>query len=356
MRILAVVSGGGQAGARLLPAAVGLAGRGHEMAWVEKSRPPAVPESARLLPRRRDLWAFRADVVVSDSTAPLRPALAGWQTGATCLVMALEAGRVGRWRLPAHWAWHSLHAFGLIAPEEAEAFRQAPRGLDLDRLGLWSDEPPALTPDPAHPDAEVLERACERALSRHRSRAARPAVFLDRDGTINAERDYVLHPDELALLPNAAAGIRHLRSLGLPVVVVTNQSPVGRGWLASEVLDSIHERLTSLLAAEGTQVDGIYACPHAPGEGCPCRKPGTALLERAAGDFGADLSLSFVVGDKATDIEAGRRVGATTILVETGYGKEQRFADGETPDLIAADLHEAARLIGRELGSRGAVP
>jgi D-glycero-D-manno-heptose 1,7-bisphosphate phosphatase len=170
-------------------------------------------------------------------------------------------------------------------------------------------------------------------------------VFLDRDGTINVEKNYVLKPDELELIPNAAAGLRRLRELGLKLTVITNQSAVGRGLLTLRGLDEIHERLTALLEAEGARLDGIYVCPHVPGDGCPCRKPGLELLKRAAADFGADLSRSFFIGDKRIDIEAGHAAGASSILVETGYGSTQSFDPGSAPDARVRDLLEAAWFI-----------
>lgn len=170
-------------------------------------------------------------------------------------------------------------------------------------------------------------------------------ALLDRDGTINVEKNYVLDPGDLELLPNAAAGIRRLRELGLKIAVVTNQSPVGRGLLTRSRLDGIHGKLTALLEAEGARLDGIYVCPHAPGEGCRCRKPGIKLLERAAEELGADLSRSFFVGDKRIDVECGRAAGATTILVTTGYGLVQTFDPGRGPDAHVDDLLGAARFI-----------
>jgi D-glycero-D-manno-heptose 1,7-bisphosphate phosphatase len=161
------------------------------------------------------------------------------------------------------------------------------------------------------------------------------AAFLDRDGTIVVDKHYLADPDGLELLPNALEGLRELRDLGARLVVVTNQSGVGRGYFPAETVERMHERLRELLAGGGVELDGIYVCPHAPVDGCDCRKPGTALFERAAEDLGLDLGASFVLGDKDADVEAGRRIGATPILVGPG-------ADADAPDLLAA-----ARLIRR---------
>jgi histidinol-phosphate phosphatase family protein len=155
------------------------------------------------------------------------------------------------------------------------------------------------------------------------------AVFLDRDGTIVVDKHYLADPDGLELLPNALEGLRELRKLGAKLVVVTNQSGVGRGYFPAESVERMHERLRELLATGGVELDGIYVCPHAPDAGCDCRKPGSALFERAAGDLELDLAASFVLGDKDADVEAGRRIGATPILI-----------GGDADDLLGA-----ARLI-----------
>jgi histidinol-phosphate phosphatase family protein len=165
------------------------------------------------------------------------------------------------------------------------------------------------------------------------------AAFLDRDGTIVADKHYLSDPDGLELLPNALEGLRELRELGARLVVVTNQSGVGRGYFPAEAIDRMHERLRQLLVEGGVELDAIYVCPHAPDDGCECRKPGTALFERAAEDLGLDLGTSFVVGDKDADVEAGRRIGATPILV----GPDD---DADAPDLLAAArLIRSARLV-----------
>lgn len=178
-------------------------------------------------------------------------------------------------------------------------------------------------------------------------------ALLDRDGTINVEKNYVCRPEELELVPNAAAGIRRLRELGLKVAVISNQSAVGRGLLTIRALEEIHARLAGLLAAEGARLDGIYFCPHAPGEGCRCRKPALGLVERAAADFAADLSRSFFIGDKRVDIETGHAAGATSILVRTGYGATELFEPDEAPDATVEDLFEAAIWVGQRLLDAG---
>ena len=178
----------------------------------------------------------------------------------------------------------------------------------------------------------------------------RQFVVLDRDGTIIAERHYLSDPLEIEFLPGAVQGLRQMGAMGLGLVVVTNQSAVGRGFFDEAHLDLIHRRLCALLKAEGIRLEGIYFCPHRPDMGCPCRKPKPGLIERAASELDFDLEASFVIGDKPADIEMGRQVRATTFLVRTGYGAE--FVDDPKvhPDYIADDLWAAARTIQRLVG------
>jgi D-glycero-D-manno-heptose 1,7-bisphosphate phosphatase len=169
-------------------------------------------------------------------------------------------------------------------------------------------------------------------------------VLLDRDGTINVERHYLSRPAQVELLPGALEGLRSLRRLGLGLAVVTNQSGVGRGYFDESALDAVHERLRDLLQAGGVELDGVYSCPHLPADGCGCRKPQPGLARLAAADLGFDPSEAFVIGDKPCDVELGRRLGAATLLVRTGYGN--RYPVGAVrPDHVADDLADAARTI-----------
>jgi len=179
---------------------------------------------------------------------------------------------------------------------------------------------------------------------------SRRFVLLNRDGTINEEIGYVLRPDELRLIPGAGEALFELRGLGLGLVVLTNQSPIGRGMLTLPELHEIHARLTDLLAADGVTLDGIEFCPHLPDEGCACRKPGTLMVERAAFALGFDPAAAWLVGDHGSDLRLGRAVGARTILVRTGHGEEElgRGA-GEDADHVVADLREAAAVIRDDL-------
>ena len=171
-------------------------------------------------------------------------------------------------------------------------------------------------------------------------------VLVDRDGTINEEvrGEYVLAAERMILIPGVAEGLRDLQQAGLRFAVVTNQSPVGRGWIDEPQLEAIHRRMLDLLAEAGVEIDGIYVCPHRPDEGCSCRKPQPELALRAAAELDFSPREAFVVGDKDSDIEMGRRVGATTVLVLTGQGSEA-LENGVRPDHVAADMREAATII-----------
>jgi len=178
----------------------------------------------------------------------------------------------------------------------------------------------------------------------------RQFVVLDRDGTIIAERHYLSEPGQIEFLPGACRGLRLMLEIGLGLVLVTNQSGVGRGFLDEAHLDLIHQQFREFLKAEEIHLDGIYFCPHMPEDDCSCRKPRPGLIERAAKELDFDLQASFVVGDKPADIEMGRRVRATTFLVRTGYGSESVSDLTVNPDYVADDLWVAAQMIQRIVG------
>ena len=174
-------------------------------------------------------------------------------------------------------------------------------------------------------------------------------VLLDRDGTINEEVGYVLRPDQLHLIPGAVEALRELQGLGLGLVVLTNQSPIGRGMMTPAELDGIHDRLRDLLADGGVTLDRIEVCPHRPDEGCACRKPGTRMVERASAALGFDPAASWMIGDHAGDVRLGRAVGARTYLVLTGHGGEEIENARADADHIVNDLAAAAALIRDEV-------
>ena len=185
---------------------------------------------------------------------------------------------------------------------------------------------------------------------------SRPAVFIDRDGTLTEEVGYVNHPRRLRLLPRSAEAIRRLNAAGIAAVVVTNQAGVARGYFSEEVLAAVNAALVAQLKEAGAHLDGIYVCIHHPTEGaspyravCECRKPKPGLLLHAAADHGLDLSRSTLVGDKASDLVAARAVGARSVLVLTGYGLGEwecrRASFPVEPDHVAEDLLDAVQWV-----------
>jgi len=195
----------------------------------------------------------------------------------------------------------------------------------------------------------------------------RPAVFLDRDGTINEQMGYVNHISRFVLLPRAAEAIRLLNDNGVMVVVVTNQSGLARGYFSETLLAEVHEKMVRLLAAAGAHVDGIYVCPHYPEAAeekyrlaCECRKPRPGLFLRAAAELDLDLSRSYVVGDRWSDLKAAAAVKAAGVLVLTGYGRGdyQYKGPGQAiqPRFVAEDLYEAALWILKDMGLDGSKP
>ncbi len=170
---------------------------------------------------------------------------------------------------------------------------------------------------------------------------ANKVVVLDRDGTIVVDRNYLADPDALEFEPGAAAGLRGMVDMGFRLVVVTNQSGIARGFLTLGRLEEIHERFRQMMLAIGAPLAGIYFCPHAPGDGCDCRKPNLGLMRQASEELGFDMSRSFVIGDKDSDIEFGRRAAAVTMLIR----KPGEPPSSTAPDHVVANLREAAQII-----------
>ncbi len=178
------------------------------------------------------------------------------------------------------------------------------------------------------------------------------AIFLDRDDTLINDPGYIKSPDQVKLLPGAAEAVVHLKKLGYLIVIITNQSAVARGYITEKQLDSIHNRLKSLLAADGAYVDGLYYCPHHP-EGTVAgfnqeshlRKPNPGMLRKAANELGIDLKQSWMVGDTYRDIQAGKAAGCHTILVDVP-GKTREMEPGDPlPDRKAVNLREVVNII-----------
>jgi D-glycero-D-manno-heptose 1,7-bisphosphate phosphatase len=183
------------------------------------------------------------------------------------------------------------------------------------------------------------------------SYATRRAVFLDRDGTLNVEVNYLHRVEDLELVPGAAQAIRALKESGWLVIIVTNQAGIARGYYDEAALHTLHEHLKHSLAVDGAQLDAIYFCPHHPDFSgvCDCRKPAPGMLQQAARDYGIDLAQSWIIGDNTGDIGAGRAVGCRTILVRSGYGKQVEAAlrSGAElwPETIVDDLPAAVAYI-----------
>ncbi|MFP3982389.1 MAG: D-glycero-beta-D-manno-heptose 1,7-bisphosphate 7-phosphatase [Desulfurivibrionaceae bacterium] len=191
----------------------------------------------------------------------------------------------------------------------------------------------------------------------------KPAVFLDRDGTINEQMGYINHESRFHLLPGVAEAIKKLNEADIPVVVVTNQSGLARGYFPEKLLDAVHDSMRKELADRGAHVDSIYICPHHPEakeekfrKNCSCRKPGKGLFIQAAEDMSLDLSRSYVVGDRWSDLESAANCGAVGILVLTGYGRGELEYIGETrsiqPARVAEDLISAVDWILEDINRK----
>lgn len=189
------------------------------------------------------------------------------------------------------------------------------------------------------------------------------AVFLDRDGTLNEESGYLNHVDRLKLIDGAAEAVALLSRHGLKTIVVTNQSGVARGYFPETLLPRLHDKLQRLLKERGARLDAIYYCPHHPDIGeppyrrdCECRKPKLGMIRRAEKEFSVDARKSYMVGDKISDVEFGRRAGCKTVLLLTGYGKGELEHNREQlngdPDHVAADILDAAKWIVSDLEAR----
>ncbi|HME00104.1 MAG TPA: HAD family hydrolase [Terriglobia bacterium] len=195
-----------------------------------------------------------------------------------------------------------------------------------------------------------------------------PAVFLDRDGTLNEEVGYLNHVDRLRLFPWTAEAIRKLNRAGVPAVVVTNQSGIGRGYFPEELVHQVHARIAEQLALQDARIDAFCYCPHHPEAtiaeyrvACCCRKPAPGMVEQAARNLGLDPQRSFVVGDTIRDVELAFNVGARAALVMTGYGRgiyDRRHEWARQPDLVVENVLEAVDRILEEMarndtGGRG---
>lgn len=181
------------------------------------------------------------------------------------------------------------------------------------------------------------------------------AVFFDRDGTINEEAGYIRDLSNLKLIEGASVAIEKLRQNGYLAILITNQSGPARGYYNEKWVQTLNSTVQDLLVAEGTELDAMYYCPHLPDgtvkeytKDCDCRKPGKALFMQAKEKFDIDLEKSFMIGDKATDVEAGHNAGCKGILLKTGYGEQVLKGEYQSipnADYIAKDILDAANWI-----------
>lgn len=187
-------------------------------------------------------------------------------------------------------------------------------------------------------------------------------IFLDRDGTINEELEFISDPENIVLIPGSVDAIREANQLGLKVFVITNQSGIARGLIKEEDLVRVHNKLVKLLNAENAHLDAIYFCPHHPDYGeppyrtlCDCRKPNTGMLKQAEAEFNIDLKKSFIIGDRIIDIQTAHAAGAKSILVLTGYGKNQiEIVKSQNiyVDYIAENLHDAIQFVKKSINNQ----
>ncbi len=185
------------------------------------------------------------------------------------------------------------------------------------------------------------------------------AVFLDRDGTVNVEANYISSPDQLQLIPRTGNAIRGLNDLGIRVFIITNQSGVARGFFSEAAVQDVHDALRALLKKENAFVDEFFYCPHLPGVAderynivCECRKPKPGMLLQAQQKYPIDLRRSFVIGDRCIDMATGKAVGAGTVMVSTGYGAEEIINCRNDTDFYARDLQNGVQYIKRKILSQ----
>lgn len=177
-------------------------------------------------------------------------------------------------------------------------------------------------------------------------------VFLDRDGTINVEKNYLYKREDFSFIQGAPEAIVLLKNSGYQVIVVSNQAGVARGYYTEADVETLHKFVNKELKKWNTSIDAFYYCPHHPTAGigkyrrkCDCRKPKTGLLEHAVRDYPTDMDLSWMIGDNKSDIEAGAAFGVRTILVRTGYGKQLELENYGKYDYIADNLYQAVEIV-----------
>ena len=177
------------------------------------------------------------------------------------------------------------------------------------------------------------------------------AIFLDRDGVINKDHDYVCRIADFEFIPKAVEGLKKLQEVGYKLIIISNQSGIARDYYQEKDVKILHEYMLNELNKKSVQIDKIYYCPHHPSDGngkyttdCDCRKPKPGLIKKAVQEFNIDLKQSFFIGDKTADIQTGKNAGCATVLVKTGYGGRDKVYEVK-PDFIFNNLFEAAEHI-----------
>ena len=171
------------------------------------------------------------------------------------------------------------------------------------------------------------------------------AIFLDRDGTIIEEVNFLSTVEETKLFPFTIDALRLLKEAGFLFFITTNQSGIARGYFGAAAVNAIHEKIQSELKNVGLRIESFHYCPHFPDQGCACRKPNIGMIEQALENFDIDLDESWMVGDKKLDIGMGFNAGIKTALVTTGYGEKHKESLERNPDIIAENLLEVAKQI-----------
>lgn len=192
---------------------------------------------------------------------------------------------------------------------------------------------------------EVAEKASE-FLNRQK------AVFVDRDGTLIHDKNFISKIEDVEFVPGSLKAVKMFKEMGYKVVIVSNQSGIGRGILTNEMVDKVNEFILSQLRKEGLDVDGIYYCPHTPDDNCECRKPNLKMVNQASSKLNLNLKNSWAIGDKLSDVMLGKNMGGKGGLVLTGYGKKEiektKKSSNIKPDFVAENLLEAAFTIQKD--------
>ncbi len=172
-----------------------------------------------------------------------------------------------------------------------------------------------------------------------------PAVFIDRDGTMNIEAGYIDHPDNFSLYPFVSQAVRLLNAHGFLVIVLTNQAGVGRGYFGEDNVETLHSKMRSELSKGGAKLDAVYYCPHHTSSkdpkyavDCGCRKPKTGMVDKALSELPVDTERMFIIGDKMSDIKLGKKTGCRTYLVKTGYGLREAEKNPDGADVITENI------------------